>query len=133
VIEVDGQLDHVPLLGRRDEAIRRNQHVLVQRRREELAGDGIAAAGAEVAPELGCGQADLDQGEIAVRQRHSRGKITGSRVDGDKVLRPLEHERGREDSAKNEDQSEHGAQVDPARGLESVCRRRGGGSHGGRT
>ncbi len=131
-IDVDGKLDHAGLLARGNQAIRRNQHVLSQRCGEHLAGDGRAIVRPEIASKLGRRQSDLDEREIVVRERHARGEVTGRRVDRDEVLGPLEHDRAREHGAEDEHESEHRAQVDPARGLEPGCRWRGGGGHGGR-
>jgi hypothetical protein len=132
VIDADGQLDHVSLLTQGNHVIGRDQHVLSERRAEHLAGDGNAPVWPEVMAELGRRQPGLDEREIAARQRHTRREVPGSRIDGDEVLGSLEDHRAPEHGAEDEQESEHGTQVDPARGFEPVGCRRGGGSHGGR-
>ena len=118
VIDVDGQLDHVPLLARRDHGVRRHQHVLAQWCGEDLTGHRPACGWLQVPRELGGRQPDPHEREVATGQRSPRREVACRLEDGDESLSSLEGSRASEYRSEDEQEPHDRAKADPALGLE---------------
>jgi len=120
VIDVDGQLDHVRLLARRDHGVRGHQHVLAEWCGEDLTGHRPACVWPEVPRELGGRQPDPHEREVATGQRNPRREVACRLEDGDESLSSLEGGRASEYRSEDQQETQDGAKVDPALGLQPV-------------
>ncbi|HEX8860412.1 MAG TPA: hypothetical protein VGC06_15240 [Actinomycetes bacterium] len=120
MIDADGQLDHVPLLSRRDHGVRGHQHVLAQWCGEDLTARRPACVWLEVPRELGGGQPDPHEREVVTGQGDPRREVACRLEDGDESLSSLESGRAGEDRSEDQQETHDRAKVDPALGLEPV-------------
>lgn len=120
VIDVDGQLDHVRLLARRDHGVRGHQHVLAQWCGEDLTGHRPACVWLEVPRELGGRQPDPHGREVATGQGNPRWEVACRLEDGDESLSSLEGSRASQHRSEDQQETCDRAKVDPALGLEPV-------------